>query len=289
MRKFEYYIETDNITVLSVLRKNLYSRRNIILLKNTNMGLSVNNKLVFTNHILKKGDILCVKIEETVKDNIVPKEMKLNIIFEDEDILIIDKSSNLSVHPTMGNYYDTLANGVAFYLKEKFNTFRIINRLDKDTSGLLIIAKNVFIANILYSMMKNRNIKREYLAICSGYIQGSGIINAPIKRVDGSTIERCVNREFGESAITYFEKIKAFNNLNLIKLRLETGRTHQIRVHMKYINAPIIGDFLYNPDFRYIKRQALHSYKLQFNHPITDERLEFITTLPDDMSEVFKL
>lgn len=289
MRKFEYYIENDNITVLDVLRKNLYSRRNIILLKNTDMGLSLDNKLVFTNHILYKGDILCVKIEEKIKDNIVPKEMELDIVFEDEDILVINKGSNLSVHPTMGNYYDTLANGVAFHLKEQFNKFRIINRLDKDTSGLLIIAKNVFSAGILYSMMKNRNIKREYLAICSGYTPNKGTINAAITRADGSTIERCVNREHGEGAITHFEKIHTSNNLNLIKLNLETGRTHQIRVHMKYINAPIIGDFLYNPDFAYIKRQALHSHKLKFNHPITGEPLEFIAPMPEDMQEIFRL
>lgn len=286
MRKFEYHIDDDNITVLDVLRKNLYSRRNIILLKNTDMGLSVNGKLVFTNHILYKGDILCVKIDEKIKDNIVPKEMELNIVFEDEDILVINKSSNLSVHPTMGNYYDTLANGVAFHLKEKFNTFRIINRLDKDTSGLLITAKNVFSAGILYSMMKNRNIKREYLAICSGYVPFNGVINAAIKRADSSTIERCVNREYGENDITHFEKIHTLNKLSLIKLSLETGRTHQIRVHMKYINAPIIGDFLYNPDFRYIKRQALHSHKLKFNHPITGEPLEFIAPMPDDMQKL---
>lgn len=289
MRKFEYYIESDNITVLDMLRKHLYSRRNIILLKNTDMGLTVDNKLVFTNHLLNKGDILCVKIQENIKDNIVPKKIKLDILFEDEDILIINKQSNLSVHPTMGNYYNTLANGVAFYLKENFNKFRIINRLDKDTSGLLIIAKNVFSANILYSMMKNRDIKREYLAICSGHIPNKGTINAGIKRLEGSTIERCVNREYGENAITHFEKIHTVHNLNLIKLNLETGRTHQIRVHMKYMNAPIIGDFLYNPDFRYITRQALHSHKLTFKHPITGQILKFIEPIPNDMENALKV
>lgn len=197
----------------------------------------------------------------------------------------------MPIHPSMNNHDNTLANAVAYYYQSQGipYVFRCVNRLDRDTTGLTVLAKHMLSAGILSEMVRNRNLHREYLALVSGItLPESGIINAPIARVEGSTIEREVNFEKGESAITHYKVIKrdSSRNLSLISLCLETGRTHQIRVHMKHLGYPLIGDFIYNPDKTYISRQALHSYRLTFTHPITGENMDFISPLPNDMSNI---
>ena len=162
-----------------------------------------------------------------------------------------------------------------------------MNRLDKDTTGLTIVAKHALSASILSAAIRNREIKREYLAIVTGKTDTFGTIDAPIARKDGSILERCVDFENGERAVTHYKRLMYKDGLSLLLLTLETGRTHQIRVHMKYLNHPLIGDFLYNPDFSKMNRQALHAYRLSFLHPIKKEPILISAPLPSDMVSLF--
>lgn len=279
----------DGQTVEHFLKSLGYSRHLLIHLKQTEDGLTVDNNKVYTTYRLNTHENLKVILkDEAASENIVPVKMPLNIVFEDEDLLIINKASGVPIHPSQGNFDCTLANGVAYYFEQKGERFvyRSINRLDRDTTGLLILAKNMLSGCLLSNQMKAREIKREYLAVAEGLVPDEGVIDAPIARVDGSTIERQIDFENGDLAITHFKRLCSKNGFSLVSLRLDTGRTHQIRVHMKHIGHPLPGDFLYNPNFEKINRQALHSHKLSFIHPITHEKLEFTAPLPDDMAEL---
>ena len=234
-------------------------------------------------------DTLTITISENESsENIVPTALPLDIVFEDEDLLIINKSADTPIHPSQGNYDNTLANAVAYYYAQKNEpfTYRCINRLDRDTTGLLILAKHMYSASLLSNMVQNREIHREYLAIATGCVSKEGVIEAPIGRVDGSTIERHVDYENGDYACTHYKCLSFQNGYSLVSLKLATGRTHQIRVHMKHIGHPLPGDFLYNPDYAVINRQALHSYRLEFIHPITNKKMEFTAPLPEDMNSI---
>lgn len=291
-RIFNYTIpkEFDNCTLLSFLKAQKYSTPIITHLKRTEQGILLNGIWGRVRDTLHTGDILIITLSENESsENIVPSNLPLDIIYEDEDLMVINKSANMPIHPSQGNYDNTLANAVAYYYQQQNEPFvyRCINRLDRDTTGLLILAKHMYSASLLSNMVKNRQIHREYLAIATGEVPAEGIIDAPIGRVNGSTIEREVNKITGDIARTHYKCLKYQNGYSLVSLKLETGRTHQIRVHMKYIGHPLPGDFLYNPDYTVINRQALHSHKLSFMHPITGEALQFIAPLPKDMQKVF--
>ncbi len=264
----------------------------LVRLRTTPDCIYIGETSVFSNRILEEGDILTVHLtEKQGSESIVPVHMDLNIVFEDEHIMIINKPAGMPVHPSQGNYGNTLANGIAAYMESQDRefVFRAVNRLDRDTSGLLVIAKHMLSSCILSDQVKDHAIHREYAAIVCGKTEPCGTIDAPIARKDGSTIERIVDSERGESAVTHYRTL-AYNektDLSFVRLLLETGRTHQIRVHMKHIGHPLPGDFLYNPDYRHIERQALHSAYLRFTHPITGEKLEFHAPLPDDMAVLF--
>ncbi|MDO4175472.1 MAG: pseudouridine synthase, partial [Eubacteriales bacterium] len=167
-------------------------------------------------------------------------------------------------------------------------TSRSVGRLDRDTSGLVLFARHELSACILAEQMRKREIHREYRAICTGILPESGVIDAPIARAYDSTIERIVNAEHGEQAITHYQRLAVKNGFSLAAVHLETGRTHQIRVHMKHIGHPLPGDFLYNPDYCVIRRQALHSFRLSFQHPITRKAMEFTAPLPADMQAILQ-
>ena len=289
-RIFSYTIpeEFHNRSLLEFLKHKKYSSQIITHLKRTEEGILLNGVWARVRDKLQTNDILTIQlIEETSSENIVPSKLPLAIVYEDEDLLIINKESNRPIHPSQGNYDNTLANAVAYYFQEKneYFTYRCVNRLDRDTTGLLIIAKHMYSASLLSDMVHKREIHREYLAIASGKVPSEGTIIAPIARVDGSTIERQVDEEQGEYACTHFQTLEYKNGYSLVKLELETGRTHQIRVHMKHIGHPLPGDFLYNPDYSIIKRQALHSYRLRFIHPITGNECCFTAELPEDMKQ----
>lgn len=290
MKRLLNYLITkqdDQKTIELYLREKGYSKSVLIHLRKSENGILLNNLPAYTTRHVLTGDSLTISlIEETTSANILPVSMELSILYEDEDLMVINKAADMPVHPSQGNFDNTLANAVAWYfhVQNKAFVFRAVNRLDRDTTGLLIIAKNMLSAAILSTMTAQKEIVRTYLAIALGETDLSGTICKPIARVDGSTIERCIDEEKGEYACTHYKRLTydAKKDCSLLLLTLETGRTHQIRVHMKSINHPLLGDFLYNPDYRYINRQSLHSYRLSFRHPITGASMDFEAPIPKD-------
>jgi len=281
--------EFEEMPLLSFLKAKQYSSQIITHLKRTENGIVLNGIWGRVKDILHTNDILTITLMEMESsENIVPSALPLDIVYEDEDLMVINKASDMPIHPSQGNYNNTLANAVAYHYAQKGEHFvyRCINRLDRDTTGLLILAKHMYSASLLSNMVQSREIHREYLAIASGLVPEKGVIEAPIGRVDGSTIERHVDMEHGDYACTHYKRIAYKNGHSLVSLKLDTGRTHQIRVHMKYIGHPLPGDFLYNPDYSVIQRQALHSHRLQFVHPISGQDMVFQAKLPADMTAI---
>lgn len=275
---YEIAAEHTGMKIGDFLRKTGYSRHVIIHLKKTENGILLNGEWAYVGQSLKEGDHLEIHIiEEESSEQIVPSELPLDIVYEDEDLLIINKPADMPIHPSINNYDNTLANALMWYYQQKGETFvyRCINRLDRDTTGLLIVAKNMLSGGILSDMSKKREIHREYLAIAEGEVPQEGVIDAPIARKEESVIERCVDFERGDRAVTHYWRLDYRNGYSLVRLKLETGRTHQIRVHMKYLGHPLTGDYLYNPDYRILDHQALHSWKLAFRHPITGAQMQF--------------
>lgn len=291
IRKLRYEIESEfqGVTIEKYLKMKNYSHGCLVYLKKTEEGIKKNGIWAYTRDKLNAGDVLeTIFVEEDSSENIVAVDMPLDIVFEDEDILVLNKSADTPIHPSQGNYENSLANGVMNYYQKKGENFvfRCINRLDRDTTGLVVIAKNMLSGAVLSQAMINREIHRTYLALVKGELPENGTINLPIARKDGSTIERCVDRECGERAVTHYECVDKNEKYSLAKIWLETGRTHQIRVHMNAIGHPLPGDFLYHADFSEIGRQALHSWRLEFAHPITGEMMKFEQPLPEDMRKL---
>lgn len=299
-RIFTYQIDTCHagMTVHDFLRAEGYSRSLLIQLKKSQEGIRVNGSWQLCKYQLQYGDVLQTLVtDETSSEQIPPIPMKLTIIYEDEDILVVNKPADTPIHPSLNNYDNSLGNGVSYYFQQKGEAFvfRCINRLDRDTTGLTIIAKNALAACILSDMVKNREISREYRCLADGLLMGNGTIDAPIGRVSDSLIARKVDYENGETAITHYSVLKNYDSYSYVSLHLETGRTHQIRVHMSHLGHPLLGDFLYHPDYPIEKthadkpaigRQALHAYRLQFRHPITKEMLDFTAEIPEDMEKL---
>ena len=302
-REREYFMErtlnytTENlITSMPVshfLKQKGFSSQNLVQLKKNPDAVLANEVPCFMNHVLHPGDTLTLHIREArSSEKIPPVELPLDIVYEDEDLMVINKPAGMPIHPSMNNYYNSMANALAYYFDQQNRpfVFRCINRLDRDTSGLTIVAKHYVSAGMLSAMIANKatsGITREYLAIVKGSVQPpEGTITAPLGRKEGSIIERTIDFEKGESAITHYKVLDEKNGHSLVSLILETGRTHQIRIHMKHLGYPLIGDYLYNPDMERIQRQALHAWKLSFVHPITGENMQFTAPLPEDMAKV---
>ena len=286
----KYIVKNNEYTVLRQVLKKEFNISNRLLTKlKKNACIKVNDNNCYIDFKIKSGDIITVAIDFIEEsENIVPTKMKLNIIYEDSYMLIINKPPFLAVHPSHLHYEDTLSNGVKYYfdtigLKRKI---RPINRIDKDTSGIVIFAKNEYIQECLIKQMQAHIFKKYYISALEGNIEKlKGSIVAPISRKENSIIERCVN-DNGETAITHYCVLENLNNYCLVKFELETGRTHQIRVHSKYIGHPILGDTLYGKPSDLISRQALHAYSVKFIHPITKENLEFVAEIPNDIKKL---
>ena len=283
--EINYKIKNNTQTINSTLQNELkISSRLLYKLIKLNK-IELNHKPCDTRKTGTFGDTITINFDyEEDNSNIIPTKMNLNIIFEDDWLLVVNKPAGIAIHPSVLHYSDSLCNGIKFYfdkigLKKKI---RPVNRLDLNTSGLVVFAKCEYIQECLINQMKNNQFKKEYLAICNGFFdKKSGTINLPIARKENSIIERCIS-ENGQTAITHYEVLKEFDNYSLVKCSLETGRTHQIRVHMSAIGHPLLGDSLYGSISDLINRQALHCFNLQFIHPVYNNDLNFWGDLPND-------
>lgn len=289
---FSYHILPiyENKTIDFFLRQTGYSRRLIIDLKTMESGIILNGKRAYTNEKLKTGDILIIQLpKEDPSEHIEPVELPFPILYEDEHIIAINKPADMPIHPSIHNHRNTLANAAAWYFETKGIpfVFRCVNRLDRDTTGLVLLAKHPLSGCILAEAVKERKIHRKYLAVCEGIIEDPGTVRLPIGRLPDSAILRCVDMENGEQAVTHYTPIATEDNMTLLQIHLETGRTHQIRIHMGAIGHPLPGDYLYNPNYKKISRQPLHSASLTFSHPITGENMHLEAPVPKDMKRLF--
>ena len=292
MREISYTVpaEFDGVQAQVFLKSRGISRRVLTALKRSG-GLTRGGGTLRTVDAVHAGEVITLRLDGGETSVAANPELSADVVYEDEDVVVFNKPPFMPVHPSQGHYENTLANGIAWYYRNEATpfVFRAVNRLDRDTSGLVLLAKNPYSSCVLSDAVKDHTIHREYAAIVSGKPDASGTIDLPIARKAGSTIERVCDPERGETAVTHYRTF-AYNkdaDISFIRLLLETGRTHQIRVHMKAIGHPLPGDFLYCPDYRFIDRQPLHSTYLRFSHPVTGEKLEFSAPLPGDMRKLF--
>lgn len=282
--------EDEGRTVARFLRRQGISHRVLVDLKRDPEGLTIGGETAYTNRRLHAGEELHLFLREPETSDILPQEgLDLPIVYEDDDLFVVDKPAGMAVHPSPGNRENSVANALAAVCAARGEelVFRAIGRLDKDTSGLLLVAKNAISAGILTEDGAAKRLHREYLAVCTGELPVSGIIDAPIGRVDGSVVTREV-REDGARAVTHYERVKYEDGYSLAHVKLETGRTHQIRVHMAHIGHPLPGDFLYNPDYRVVHRHALHAFRLTIPLPFTEKIMVFESPLPVDLQAFWK-
>lgn len=296
MREFKFTVkkEDEGISIRRLLKRHLdFSSRLFAKLRA--------QKLVFLNGNPlegwmnpKEGDVITATMPEEVS-NFPEENIPIYPVYEDQDLLIINKQAGYIVHPTKGHPIHTMANGIMKYMRETGQSYKIrfVNRLDMDTTGLLIIAKNSHAQDDLVRQMKNNSLKKYYKAIVIGIVQDDEFtIDLPIGRLSPEKVAREVTTaELGKPSVTHVTVLKRYNKgYTLVELKLDTGRTHQIRVHMSHIGYPVVGDYLYGGDNPWlIERQALHAYKLIFNHPVTGVETIVASPLPDDMNRVINL
>lgn len=278
MRTIDFVITEENAgkTIKEFLRAFGVSGSLLKKLKNTENGICKNGAPARTIDTVFCGDRLQINIEDSGK---APEsaDIKINLLYEDEDLIAAEKPAFMPVHESRNHRGDTLSNAVADICG---GAFRAIYRLDRDTSGIVLIAKNEFAAAKLAG-----RVRKDYYAVVCGKIEGSGVIDAPIKRERESIIKRCVAPD-GESAVTHYTAIKHSEKYTLVKLKLETGRTHQIRVHFAHIGYPLAGDTLYGGSTEEISRQALHCRDIYFSHPVSEEEIHIFCEMPQDMKKL---
>lgn len=253
-------------------------------LKRTEGGILLNGKPAKVIEKVSLGDVIKISVLEKSSGNIIPVKIPLDIIWEDEDILVVNKLRSMPTHPSRGHNEDTLANGVIYHLASN-SKFHVITRLDRDTSGVVLIAKNPVSAAYLTEEMKNGRISKEYIAVINGVLNPeNGEISAPIKRKSEKGILRCVSPD-GKEAVTVYETVEKSKKHSLVKLFPLTGRTHQLRVHMSYMGNPIYGDSMYGAQQKGEKTR-LHCHKLTFIHPGTREKITVEAPIPEDIKRV---
>ena len=285
----------ENVRIDKYLSETLdYSREFIQKLIQNDLIL-VNDKNVKASYKLELNDKIVINSDDYEQDTqIVPTKMALDIVYEDEDVMVINKPSGLVVHPGSGNYTNTLVNGLMYYTKNLSDINGdvrpgIVHRIDKDTSGLLLVAKTNKAHEILADDFKNKRVKREYIALLNGvFKQGSATIDAPIGRDKNFRERMCVTAENSKNAVTHMKVLKRYKKYTLVSCVLDTGRTHQIRVHMAYIGYPVHNDPVYAKGEATSFGQFLHSYKMKFIHPITKKEMEFEAPLPKEFEEFLK-
>lgn len=286
------YVNSSKYSNVKEVLKAEFSMSDRLLLKLKKLDkIYLNGNVTSVNHPVLENDLIeCYLDYEEDNSNIVPTEMPLNIIYEDEAYIVVNKPAGIPVHPSMDHYADSLSNGIAFYfnqigLKKKI---RPVNRLDKDTSGIVIFAKNEYIQECLVRQMKSKEFIKKYIAVVNGNLDNlEGTINAPIARKEGSIIERCVS-ETGDIAITHYKVLKRKTDFDIVECILETGRTHQIRVHFAYLGHSLLSDTLYGTSSSLINRQALHAYEVEFTHPLSKKKVKYIATVPEDLNKLME-
>lgn len=259
------------------LFRRLYKAKNIY----------VNGKYLRKGIELKVGDLVSIYFQDE-EENTKPEKMALDIIYEDFDLLIINKQPNIVVHPTKSHQENTLSNGIAYYFKEKGlkRKIRFVNRLDMDTTGILMVAKNSFSHQQIALQFEENKVEKKYKAIVSGIVEkDDDLIDLPVGREEDNSIRKTVTKN-GQEALTKYKVLERFNNASLLDVQIFTGRSHQIRVHLNHIGHPIIGDTLYDKESPYINRQALHSYYLKIIHPRNKKEIELFASLPNDMENL---
>lgn len=275
----------------ALLRSHGLSTSAIRRSKHRERGLLVDGEDIYTSYLLHAGQTVAILCDDRTGSDIVPFDGSVNIVYEDGDLLVVDKPAGLTVHPCAGNWEDSLgARLVCYYQKIGLQAdFHPVHRLDKGTSGLMVVAKHPAAQHALTAALHDRGFLREYLAVCEGLPSPAvGVVDAPLGRTEESYIRQCV-RPDGKPARTHYEVVEHNAHFSLLRLRLETGRTHQIRVHMAYLGHPLAGDFLYgteDPDL--ISRPALHSHRLELKQPFTGEELSFTSPLPKDMAKLIR-
>lgn len=279
------------VPMLDFLRKEMkISHRTLSAIKYKGGHLLIDGEDRTVRHVLKEGEVLTILFPpETPSHFLVASSMPLKIVYEDDCLLVIDKPAGIPVIPSHQYPSKTLANGLlAHFQKENLpSTVHIINRLDRNTSGLMLVAKHRFSHERFFRMQKRKEIQRRYLAFADGVLEESeGTIDAPIGRKDGSAIERAIDWQSGKRSITHYKVLKRYADRTLVAVRLQTGRTHQIRVHFSSIGHPLLGDDLYGGPADKIGRQALHSFELVFVHPLTGRPFHLHALYPEDMARL---
>ncbi|MDE6519503.1 MAG: RluA family pseudouridine synthase [Ruminococcus sp.] len=285
----EYFSELSGIRVDSFIagNNNELTRSAVQKLIEENKVL-VNNKPVSKNYKLKSGDFITVEVPAPQPMDALPENIPLDIVYEDDDLLVVNKPKGMVVHPAHGNYNGTLVNALLYHCGNSLSGINgvirpgIVHRIDKNTSGLLIVAKNDKSHLHLAEQIKEHSFMREYEAVASGYFKDTeGIIDAPIGRHKTDRKKMCVTTENSRNAVTHYSVIRQYGGYAHVKLRLETGRTHQIRVHLAYIGHAVLGDDVYGKSYKGIDGQCLHARKIGFIHPTTNKYIEFTSELPD--------
>lgn len=244
----------------------------------------VNNESKRARYILKEGDNVVVEMSTDETQDIAPENIPIEVVYEDDDILVVNKPPFMVVHPTRSHQSGTLANAVTYYFRSKGeNTIiRLVNRLDRDTSGLVVIGKSQYAHMAMAKKMEDNEVEKSYITVVKGRLEGEGTIDEPIGRKSEESLMRCV-MEGGQRSITHYKVLNSSDKMSAVNVILETGRCHQIRVHMKHIGHTIIGDTLYGEESDVIKRQALHAYKLKFNTIRDNTPIEIVAKLPSDL------
>lgn len=254
--------------------------------------ITVNGKKIAKNYVLSGGERVSVEIPEPVVLDVLPENIPIDIVFEDDHLLVVNKPKGMVVHPAAGNYTGTLVNALMYHCKDRLSSINgvirpgIVHRIDKNTSGLLIVAKTDAAHLGLAEQIKEHSFTREYETIIVGRMKEyKGTIDAPIGRHHIDRKKMCVTDKNSKNAVTHYEVLEEFREHSYLKLRLETGRTHQIRVHLSYVGHAVLGDDVYGKPVKDYEGQCLHARKIGFVHPITDEYLEFSSDLPDYFEE----
>jgi 23S rRNA pseudouridine1911/1915/1917 synthase len=254
-------------------------------------GILLDGSRVFANQPVTAGQVLDVRLSDPEEKQEFPATPgELDIVYEDRDLIVVNKAPGVSVHPGPGHYTDTLGNFLLWHFQQEGEALSLhpVHRLDKGTSGLIVTAKHPFAQDQLRLQLHTNRFQRRYLAVCQGRLEPeTGTIDLPIGRCDDSIVKRQV-REDGDPAVTHYETLSAQGDRSLLRLELETGRTHQIRVHLAHLGHPLVGDFLYGTESAEISRPALHSAELSLVHPVTGETLGWTAPLPEDMAVLLK-